>query len=144
MTAGSRQLTPRSFEAVSLGGDFRVTFSFGFPEDASWAYLIVVGEFSHRYEMGFQPGSLGIWKDGAPLSGGVGASLDPDHDFTLEIVREDADITVVLTDTTTSTQWTATSTDDDYHDFTSIHLWGGYYDSAATSTWIDDFVLQTR
>ncbi|OHD75215.1 MAG: hypothetical protein A2177_15860 [Spirochaetes bacterium RBG_13_68_11] len=107
-------------------------------------YLYVHDAAMHGYAMGFQPGSLGIWKDGLGLPGGVGLTLDSDHIFSIEIVREDAAITVVLTDTTTSGQWTATSTDDDYHDLSTMQFRCGFYSAAATSTRIDDFVLQTR
>jgi hypothetical protein len=130
--------------SISLTGDFRVTFDFSFPGVLSFIYLYVVEADMDRYAMGFQPGSLGIFKDGTGI-GGVSPTLDAADSFSMEIIREAADITVVLTDATTGDHWEYSAADDSYYDFASINLWGGYFvDSTASSVAVDDFVLQTR
>ena len=135
---------------IYLEGDFRVTFDFSFPDpSAPTRALLYVATAdmdadSGWYALGFIPGSLGIWKAIEALPGGVNPSLDASHPFTLEILHAGAAFTVVLTDTATSDQWTATSMDDTWQKFTTIHLKAGWYDSTAISVLIDDFVLQTR
>jgi len=94
--------------------------------------------------MGYQPATLGTLKDGSMMQGALSATLEPTHDFTFEARREGSEFTVALTDTTTFENWTSTAMDSSYSDFTAIHLKAGYYDTAATSVRIDDFVLQTR
>ena len=128
----------------SLSGDFRVTFTFGFPGSLSWVNLYVTTSGMKWYAMGFQPGFLGIWKDNVALPGSVSPALVPARAYSLDVRREGADITVVLTDTTTSQQWVSAATDESYHDFTAVHLKAGYYVTGATSVTIDNFVLQTR
>jgi len=134
----------------SIGGDFRVMLTFAFPDPSAPARVLLyvttadMDADSGWYALGFIPGSLGIWKALEALPGGVNPAMDASHTFAMEILHEGAAFTVVLTDTVTSDQWTATSTDDAWQDFTAIHLKAGRYDSAAVSVLVDDFVLQTR
>jgi hypothetical protein len=134
----------------SISGDFRITLKFSFPDPATPTRVLLyvstadMDADSGWYALGFLPGSLGIWKALDALPGGVNPSIDASNPFTLEILHEGAAFSVVLTDTVTSEQWTATSADDTWQDFTAIHLKAGDYDGAARSVLIDDFVLQTR